>query len=138
MINNRLLGESTAAPPSAILVCDDSGNSRAAAVVVAYCMDVLGLSLSTALQFVHFKRFCTSLDDSLKYILASYADILQAKRDVAASAPVDSRSLLNIPNIILAPTAKRQRELDDDIDDDMMDPDDMDQRGIRSFTPFAD
>lgn len=134
MINTHLTGAYANSISPNVLICCDSGNARSAAVTVAYCMDILGITLETALQFVHSKRFCTSLDDSLKFVLASYADILRARRDVEnVSAPsVGIGPQYN--NGHRAPTTKRSRQVDDD--DDMGEAGDLPRFEDRSFTPF--
>ncbi|KAL7627979.1 hypothetical protein AAE478_002175 [Parahypoxylon ruwenzoriense] len=65
-----------------VLVFCETGNDRSAGVVVAYLMSILGMSMVQACQFVHFKRFCVSLDDHLKQLLKTYEDILIAERTV--------------------------------------------------------
>ncbi|KAI0841225.1 phosphatases II [Hypoxylon sp. FL0890] len=65
-----------------VLVFCETGNDRSAGVVVAYLMSVFGLNMIEACQFVHFRRFCVSLNDDLRHVLKSYEDILVAQRTV--------------------------------------------------------
>ncbi|KAI5865184.1 phosphatases II [Durotheca rogersii] len=65
-----------------VLVFCETGNDRSASVVVAYLMSVLGMDLVRACQFIHFKRFCISLEDEIKQRLKTYEDILLAERTV--------------------------------------------------------
>ncbi|CAJ2514144.1 Uu.00g022630.m01.CDS01 [Anthostomella pinea] len=82
-----------------VLIFCETGNERSAGLVAAYLMSVFGLSLVEACQFIHFKRFCASLDESMKQLLRSYEDILVAKRTVhqyqilskSVSAPTSSK-----------------------------------------------
>lgn len=138
-INHHLMDGRSTSTSRSVLICCDSGNARSAAVVTAYCMDVLGVTLETALQFVHSKRFCISLDDSLKFILSSYADILEAKRDVALAASRTNlgAQMANGSGQARPPTlsAKRSRRLDED-DEAMGEADDAERFEDRSFAPF--
>lgn len=65
-----------------VLVFCETGNGRSAGIVVAYLMAVIGMDMVHACQFIHYRRFCTSLDDDLKQILKNYEDILTAQRTV--------------------------------------------------------
>ena len=69
-----------------VLVVCESGNERSAAVCIAYMMDMVEeFDGVTAAQFCQAQRFCINIDDSMKGILGTYWDILQAKRMVEAS-----------------------------------------------------
>ncbi|KAI0152163.1 phosphatases II [Hypoxylon sp. NC0597] len=65
-----------------VLVFCETGNDLSAGVVVAYLMSVFGMSMIEACQFVHYRRFCVSISDELKYALKSYDEILSARRTV--------------------------------------------------------
>ncbi|KAI1798516.1 phosphatases II [Daldinia bambusicola] len=65
-----------------VLVFCETGNDRSAGVVVAYLMSIFGLTMVEACQFVHFKRFCVSLNDDLRFVMKSYEDLLFAQRTV--------------------------------------------------------
>jgi len=65
-----------------ILVFCESGNERSAAIVVAYLMAVYGVDITTACQFVQYRRFSVGLDDNIKQLLHTYQGILQAQRTV--------------------------------------------------------
>ena len=71
--------------PGKVLVFCESGNERSAALVVAYIMTMYTKSLVEALQIVQSQRFCVSVDDSMRFLLRAYEDILEAKRDVFRS-----------------------------------------------------
>ena len=78
----------TAVPrvPGRVLVFCESGNERSAALVAAYIMAMYSINMVSAIQIVQSQRFCICMDDSLKWALQSYQDILAAKRDVASAA----------------------------------------------------
>ncbi|KAI2621535.1 phosphatases II [Hypomontagnella submonticulosa] len=65
-----------------VLVFCETGNDRSAGVVAAYLMSVFGMTMVEACQFVQFKRFCTSLTDTLRFILRAFEEILIAQRTV--------------------------------------------------------
>ncbi|KAL2061965.1 hypothetical protein VTL71DRAFT_7343 [Oculimacula yallundae] len=117
-------------PCGKVLVFCESGNERSAAFVVAFIMNMFGLDLVPAIQYVQSQRFCVAFDDDLKYMLNSYQDILQAQRsfaDVPAAPQAQAKS-------------KRGRDQieDDEGDVDMMGRGDDEARfgGRTSFMPF--
>ncbi|KAI0478484.1 protein-tyrosine phosphatase-like protein [Xylariaceae sp. FL0804] len=65
-----------------VLVFCETGNDRSAGVVVAYLMAAFGMAMVEACQYLHFKRFCASLDEDLRRVLRTYEDILLAQRTV--------------------------------------------------------
>ncbi|KAG4429956.1 hypothetical protein IFR05_014563 [Cadophora sp. M221] len=133
IINDHLLSQyrrhmattgSVPQPCGKVLVFCESGNERSAAFVVAFIMNIYGLELIPAIQYVQSQRFCVAFDDDLKYMLNSYQDILKAQRDVPS-----------------APQAKSKRRRDDIMDEDGdvdMDGkgDDEARFGGRTFVPF--
>ena len=72
--------------PGRVLVFCESGNERSATLVAAYIMAMYSVNMVNAIQIVQSQRFCICIDDSLKWALQSYQDILAAKRDVASAA----------------------------------------------------
>lgn len=68
-----------------VLVFCESGNEKSAAAVVAWMMEMFDLDFLRAMQFVQCQRFCVNFDDSLKIVLQTYGDILDARRQVAAA-----------------------------------------------------
>ncbi|KAH7313102.1 dual specificity phosphatase-like protein [Rhexocercosporidium sp. MPI-PUGE-AT-0058] len=133
IINDHLLSQyrrhmatngTVSQPCGKVLVFCESGNERSAAFVVAFIMNIYGIELVPAIQYVQSQRFCVAFDDDLKYMLNSYQDILKAQRDVP-----------------LAPQAKAKRRRDEVIDEDGdvdMDGtgDDEARFGGRTFVPF--
>lgn len=121
-----------------ILVFCESGNERSAAVITAYLMQMFGLDMVSAIQYVQSQRFCVAFDDGLKNLLQAYDDILGAKRSV-------SRASSAAPPQPTAPAGKRRR---DDVDgDEDMDMGDMNATrdddiarfsGRSAFAPFLD
>lgn len=134
-----------------VLLVDESGNERAAALATAYIMATTDLDLVLAAQLVQTQRFCVNLDDGLKHTLVAFQDILAARRDVgqmAASAvpPIRQSLLCNLPpaSAVADPASRRtstKRGFDAGSDDE----EDVVMRGTeeapprrRGFTPFAD
>ncbi|KAK8090997.1 dual specificity phosphatase [Apiospora phragmitis] len=73
-----------------VLVFCETGNDRSPVVVIAYMMAVLGMSMVQACQFIHYRRFCVSLSEEVKYLLVTYEGLLEARRTVnqhAVAAP---------------------------------------------------
>ncbi|KAF2034171.1 hypothetical protein EK21DRAFT_57188 [Setomelanomma holmii] len=131
-----------------VLVFCESGNEKSAAVVAAYLMTTLkDFDHVKSMQVCQAQRFCVNYDDTLKNILRSYWDILQAQRLVAGiqdgmnrtangTAAHTSGSALQAP----APTRpKRSIETtrdDEDVDMEGMDPSDALRFAGRDSTPF--
>ncbi|KAI2464552.1 phosphatases II [Annulohypoxylon bovei var. microspora] len=126
-----------------VLVFCETGNDRSAGVVVAYLMSVFGLSMVEACQFVHFRRFCVSMTDELRFVLQSYEGILSAQRIV------HQHELTNITNQDTSGSMKTRtmkRGIEDTMDQDeeiggtdegvALDYDRF--MGRRSFVPFVD
>lgn len=68
-----------------VLVFCESGNERSAGVVIAYIMVMLNLDAVRATHAVQQHRFCVSIEDPMKRILAAFESILMAKRDVESA-----------------------------------------------------
>lgn len=67
-----------------VLVFCESGNEKSAAVVAAYLMEILdNFDYIKAMQVCQAQRFCVNFDDTIKNILRSHWDILQAARLVS-------------------------------------------------------
>lgn len=66
-----------------VLLTCGSGNDRAAAIAVAYLMEISDLSLEACVRVVQNQRFCISLGEELKWGLRGFEDNLRARRDVA-------------------------------------------------------
>ncbi|KAN0104667.1 phosphatases II [Hyaloscypha variabilis] len=118
-----------------VLIFCESGNERSAAVAAAYLMNMFGLDLIAAIQYVQSQRFCVAFDDGLKNLLLNYEELLSAQRCV--SAATTTRQVTSIPN---QPKPKRRRG--DDSDDEMnMSFDSADDErfaGRGGFVPFQD
>ena len=135
-----------------VLVFCESGNEKSAAVVAAYLMETLdNFDYIKAMQVCQAQRFCVNFDDTIKNILRSYWDILQAKRSVS-SFNAQQYQVNNFDNGLgqgathlqasLTATCKRSIEDTRDEDDDDvemengMDPSDALRFQGRDNTPF--
>ncbi|KAI0022337.1 protein-tyrosine phosphatase-like protein [Xylariomycetidae sp. FL0641] len=119
-----------------VLVLCETGNDRSAGVVIAYLMSLFGMNLVTACQFVHYKRFCVSLDEEMKQLLKSYEDILDAQRMVhqhqLRSAPQGN----NKTKRLFEETKDQDEEMGDVPGTDHSDQDRF--HGRAKFVPFVD
>jgi serine/threonine/tyrosine-interacting protein len=114
-----------------VLVFCESGNEKSAAVVAAYLMDTLNdFSHVKAMQVCQAQRFCVNFDDTLKNILQSYWDILQARRSVASyhTASVQSNGNTNTiqqngSHLQPYTSTKQKRSIENTLDDDDVDMD---------------
>ncbi|KAF1912971.1 hypothetical protein BDU57DRAFT_456958 [Ampelomyces quisqualis] len=120
-----------------VLVFCESGNEKSAVVVAAYMMQTLDdFDHVKAMQVCQAQRFCVNFDDTLKNILQSYWDILQARRSNLLGF---NENVANLPDYT---TTKLKRTIDkildnDDIDmDGGMDPSDALRFAGRDSTPF--
>lgn len=133
-----------------VLVFCESGNERSAAVAAAYLMDILDdFDYVKAMQVCQAQRFCVNFDDTIKNILKSHWDILQASRSVSsfkaqqhqAADPVLS-SDHNASRLQPTAIARPKRSIEDTRDDDDMemedgfDPSDALRFQGRDYTPF--
>ncbi|KAF2659600.1 phosphatases II [Lophiostoma macrostomum CBS 122681] len=135
-----------------VLVFCESGNEKSAAVVAAYLMEVLdNFDHIKAMQVCQAQRFCVNYDDSIKNILRSYWDILQARRFVAGlrssttlgmTPTTGSQPSSQLPRPTAASKTKRRiadTAGDDDVEmGDGMDPSDVLRFENRANTPFQD
>jgi serine/threonine/tyrosine-interacting protein len=130
--------ETTGRPVLAkVLVFCESGNEKSAAVVAAYLMDLLNdFDYVKAMQVCQAQRFCVNFDDTIKNILRSHWDLVQARRSVATSTALQHN--LRAPNGSTAqpPIApKQKRRIEHTCDDDEMDMDDgLDASDALRFT----
>jgi hypothetical protein len=139
-----------------VLVFCESGNEKSAAVCAAYLMEMLDdFDHIKSMQVCQAQRFCVNFDDTIKNMLRSYLDILQAKRAVATSRANSMQSTqinngngqqngsrhLQVQSVY---TAKPKRSIEETrYDDDVTMGDDMDPSDIARFedranTPFQD
>jgi serine/threonine/tyrosine-interacting protein len=133
-----------------VLVFCESGNEKAAAVVAAYLMETLdNFDHVKAMQVCQAQRFCVNFDDTLKNILRSYWDILQAKRSVASFHSTSAQTngfangyTRNHSSLLTSTATKPKRTIehtrdDDDVDmDSGTDPSDALRFVGRDSTPF--
>ncbi|OJJ49917.1 hypothetical protein ASPZODRAFT_139262 [Penicilliopsis zonata CBS 506.65] len=144
--NNTSGTELSMVPKRKILVFCESGNERSATVVIVYLMVMLNLNMSEAISMVQHCRFCTSIEDPIRQILASFESILQAKRDVERTR----RTSGTLASNALSPTTSKKRNLfdrshntmqrgdDDGDDDDSMDEADAFMIDRMAMAPFQD
>ncbi|KAK7956980.1 dual specificity phosphatase [Apiospora aurea] len=107
-----------------VLVFCETGNDRSPVVVIAYMMAVLGMSMVQACQFIHYRRFCVSLSEEVKFLLVTYEGILNARRAVNQHAAVSPHK----------PAGKRRPADEMDSDDEQ----DSDARPRPGLAPFVD
>ncbi|KAJ4317473.1 hypothetical protein N0V94_004932 [Neodidymelliopsis sp. IMI 364377] len=132
-----------------VLVFCESGNEKSAAVVAAYLMEILdNFDYIKAMQVCQAQRFCVNFDDTIKNILRSYWDILQARRSVLSynaeqyQANAFNGFDQNAAHMQSNLAAKSKRSIEDtrdedDIDmDDGLDPSDALRFQGRDITPF--
>lgn len=113
-----------------VLVFCETGNDRSPVVVIAYMMAVLGMSMIQACQFIHYRRFCVSLNEDVKYLLLTYEGILDARRTV--NQYVDT--------VVPSPPGggpKGKRDADE-INQDQDDEHDSDAKPRPGLAPFVD
>ncbi|KAF2245407.1 phosphatases II [Trematosphaeria pertusa] len=118
-----------------VLVFCESGNEKSAAVVAAYLMETLEeFDYIKSMQVCQAQRFCVNFDDTVKNILRSHWDILQARRaQVIPHLQAQQQSVL-----------KPKRTIEDTRDDEDMDmgdstdPSDVLRFVGRDITPFVD
>ncbi|KAL8956909.1 MAG: hypothetical protein Q9193_005686 [Seirophora villosa] len=85
----------TARSQGRVLVFCESGNTRSAAMVVAYIMAMFSMSVIRAILLVQSQRFAVAFDDDMKLMLQTYDSILSAKREVLHTARHDWRGQSN-------------------------------------------
>lgn len=134
-----------------VLVFCESGNEKSAAVVAAYLMEILdNFDYIKAMQVCQAQRFCVNFDDTIKNILRSHWDILQAKRSVSSfnAQQYQANSFAHnfgqgAPNAQpYYPAARSKRSIEDTRDDndvemeDGLDPSDALRFQGRDNTPF--
>lgn len=103
-----------------VLVFCESGNERSAGMVIAYVMVMLNVGSIEASQMIQQRRFCVSVDDTMKCILVAFESILSAKRDVERA----KRNTVLCGGATLAPPAPppmlaKKRSFQDHRDDDV-------------------
>ncbi|PMD23346.1 dual specificity phosphatase-like protein [Hyaloscypha hepaticicola] len=118
-----------------VLVFCESGNERSAAVVAAYLMNMFGLDLVSAIQYVQSQRFCVAFDDGLKNLLLNYEELLKAQRCVsAATMTSQTTSVRNHAK----PKRPREESSGDDMEMCLDDSDDERFANRGGFVPFQD
>ncbi|KAK3324682.1 FMI2 protein [Cercophora scortea] len=143
VVHDPELGSGKAAIDSAsfkrgkVLVCCESGNDRSALLVAAYLMDVFGLDLVHAVQFLGLQRFCVNLDDEAKNLLRSYEDILTAKRDVSRARCGLAKGCDDTGmEVVMSFKSQCKRTIEDVFDDEDVDME-LEAEDGRGFAPFA-
>ncbi|KAH7084292.1 hypothetical protein FB567DRAFT_528755 [Paraphoma chrysanthemicola] len=124
-----------------VLVFCESGNEKSAAIVAAYLMTTLeDFDHVKSMQVCQAQRFCVNYDDTLKNILRSYWDILQAQRSVVPSNGVSgngNRTHLQVANQSRPKRSIESMRDDDDVDmENGMDVEDAARFEGRDATPF--
>jgi hypothetical protein len=148
-VRQQALGQTGQPTLGKVLVFCESGNEKSAAVVAAYLMEILdNFDYIKAMQVCQAQRFCVNFDDTIKNILRSYWDILQARRSVSSynaeqyQANAFNGFNQNAAHLQSNLAAKPKRSIEDtrdedDIDmDDGLDPSDALRFQGRDITPF--
>ncbi|KAJ5451912.1 Protein-tyrosine/Dual-specificity phosphatase [Penicillium cf. griseofulvum] len=102
-----------------VLVFCESGNERSAGVVIAYIMVMLNVQWAEATHMVQQRRFCTSIEDNMKCILAAFESILSAKRDVERAKQIIVRGAATLAPPSVPPMLTKKRSFQDHRDDDL-------------------
>ncbi|KAK8028943.1 dual specificity phosphatase [Apiospora marii] len=110
-----------------VLVFCETGNDRSPVVVIAYMMAVLGMNMVQACQFIHYRRFCVSLSEEVKFLLFTYEGLLNARRTVNQYANTVAPS----------PAASKGKRYADEINQDEQDDGDA-QNSRPGLAPFVD
>lgn len=100
-----------------VLVFCESGNERSAGVVIAYIMVMLNIQSVEATHMIQQRRFCVSIEDTMKYILTAFESILSAKRDVERAKRVTGRGAATLAPPSQPPTITKKRSFHDHRDD---------------------
>ena len=111
-----------------VLVFCETGNDRSPVVVIAYMMAVLGMNMVQACQFIHYRRFCVSLSEEVKFLLLTYEGILDARRTVNHHANAVAPS----------PGASKGKRYADEINQDEQDNDAHSRPGLAPFVDIKD
>ncbi|KAH6629549.1 hypothetical protein C7974DRAFT_188678 [Boeremia exigua] len=132
-----------------VLVFCESGNEKSAAVIAAYLMETLdNFDHIKAMQVCQAQRFCVNFDDTIKNMLRSRWDILQAARSVSSfnMQQVQASRLANNvdqshshlqPCTVARPKRSIEETRDDDVEmEDDLDPSDALRFQGRDNTPF--
>ncbi|PGH17585.1 hypothetical protein AJ80_04763 [Polytolypa hystricis UAMH7299] len=95
-------------PPKKVLVFCETGNERSGVVVVAYLMAIFNMSPEAAMVNVQGQRLCASLGGTFRHALASFADVINAARDVTRANRFSAS--LTIPESEVARSRSRSRK----------------------------
>ncbi|KAE9363674.1 phosphatases II [Stipitochalara longipes BDJ] len=131
--NGTMHGGSSTTPGKVFVFCE-SGNERSAAVVAAYLMNMFGLNLIAAIQYVQSHRFCVAFDDGLKNLLLNYEELLNAQRCVSAATTIQITNMSNQAK----PKRRRGEDSDDEMEMSFDNADDDRFAGRGGFVPFQD
>ncbi|CAI7631019.1 unnamed protein product [Penicillium viridicatum] len=120
-----------------VLVFCESGNERSAAVIIAYIMVMLNIQSIEATHMIQQRRFCVSVEDTMKYILTAFETILSAKRDVERAKKITVRGAASLAPPSAPPMLAKKRSFQDHRNDDLvMDEGEMDVDEDDNEDPF--
>ncbi|KAJ5420963.1 hypothetical protein N7465_003482 [Penicillium sp. CMV-2018d] len=120
-----------------VLVFCESGNERSAAVIIAYIMVMLNIQSVEATHMIQQRRFCVSIEDTMKYILTAFETILSAKRDVERAKKYTVRGAASLAPPSAPPMLAKKRSFQDHRNDDLvMDEGEMDVDEDDNEDPF--
>ncbi|OQD63390.1 hypothetical protein PENPOL_c009G04631 [Penicillium polonicum] len=103
-----------------VLVFCESGNERSAAVIIAYIMVMLNIQSVEATHMIQQRRFCVSIEDTMKYILTAFETILSAKRDVERAKKYTVRGAASLAPPSAPPMLAKKRSFQDHRNDDLV------------------
>lgn len=103
-----------------VLVFCESGNERSAAVIIAYIMVMLNIQSVEATHMIQQRRFCVSIEDTMKYILTAFETILSAKRDVERAKKFTVRGAASLAPPSAPPMLAKKRSFQDHRNDDLV------------------
>ena len=158
IINDHLEESCTVRPPSTlddvkgrVLVYCETGSERSPVLIAAYLMVVCGHDAVTSLQVIQSQRFCLSSTDSMKEMLLSLGEYLDAEQEVAVAtsndAQADSHSVITTKghSYSVQLSKPRKRDIAESYDDHATNQDFPEDNGMLGAptrrpgqAPFAD
>jgi hypothetical protein len=101
-------------------------------------MVMLNIQSIEATHMIQQRRFCVSIEDTMKYILTAFESILSAKRDVERAKQFTVRGAASLAPPSAPPMLAKKRSFQDHRNDDLvMDEGEMDVDGDDNEDPFC-
>lgn len=134
---NTIAGLDPTAKPGKVLVVCETGSDRSAAVVAAYVMAMYDCDMIRSIQFVSSQRFCVSFDESIKYLLIAYEDLLKAKTMTTLARGQENATPTQQGSRPSRSAAIKKRGFEDTLDGDGDGDHDMDEARYEDRPTFA-